>query len=127
MTDQRFGRAGDPRVLIGQLREQLRALADEVAPYADPPKPTMALPDRPDGATGQVWEVPGPETARPLGVIALDHEAGVFIQGAEFSLYGDWHALRSDHARSFALALLAAADWSDRRHGASGPLDEVSP
>ena len=123
MSDPRFARAGDPRFLIGQLREQLRELADQVAPYADPPKPTMTL-RRDSGETGQVWEVRCHEGARPLAVIALDHEAGVFIQGADFSYYGDWHALRSDGARSFALALLAAADWSDRKHGGSG-LGEV--
>ena len=126
MSDPRFVRAGDARFLVGQLRDQLRALVEEVGPYADPPAPTMALPRRPDGATGQVWQVPGPPSLRPLAVIALDQEAGVFIQGAEFSLEGDWHALGVDHARSFALALLAAADRSERTHLRGGPA-EVDP
>ncbi|GAA0897848.1 hypothetical protein [Pseudonocardia zijingensis] len=99
----------NPRFTIAQLRAELQELAESVTGYAPPPKPDRFDSAREDAA-GPIWLVPG----SPLPVRAVDSEPGaVFIEGADFSYHGDWQALASGPARSFAMALLAAADWAD--------------
>lgn len=107
---------GNPRTTIGELRTQLMELAASVTGYAPPPKPDRFERDRTD-ALGPIWNVPqSPPAGRDhvaVQVRVIDGESGVFVEGAEFSYGGDWHAFTTFEARAFGMALLAAADWSD--------------
>jgi hypothetical protein len=107
---------GNPRFTIAQLRQELMELAESVSGYAPPPKPDRFERGRGDD-NGPVWHVqqslPKGREHAALAVRCVDGEPGVFVEGADFSMYGDWHALTSPEARAFAMALLAAADWSD--------------
>lgn len=107
----------NPRHDLAELRAQLIEMADAVAPYSDPPAPDRMLPSTKTSAGGPLWAVPqypkGDRLFCALTVRCVDGEPGVYVEGANFSWQGDWHSLSSTEARSFALALLAAAAWSD--------------
>lgn len=126
----------DVRSTIAELRTQLMELAAAVAGYAPPPRPDGFERDGRGKRLGPVWRVPqsiGGRAWSALQVRARDDEHGcVFIEGADFSYHGDWHAITSAEARAFAMALLAAADWSDghdelgqRRTRAAAPAERA--
>jgi hypothetical protein len=107
----------NPHHTLGQLRAELMELAESVTAYAPPPKPDRFDREPATGVQCPVWQVcQSPPKGRDwcaLSVRCVNGEPGVFVEGANFSYYGDWHCLTSSEARSFARALLAAADWSD--------------
>lgn len=106
----------NPRFTIAQLRQELVELAESVTGYAPPPKPDEFGRDG-EGAVSPIWRVSqSPPKGRDwcaLSVRCVAGQPGVFVEGADFSYYGDWHALTTVEARRFGMALLAAADWSD--------------
>lgn len=108
----------NPRHTIAELRTQLMELAASVTGYAPPPKPDGFDRDSAGRSVGPLWRIPQSFDGRSwaaLQVRARDADPGVvFIEGADFSYHGDWHAITTAEARSFAMALLAAADWADR-------------
>lgn len=102
----------NPRLTLAQLRQELHDLAESITGYAPPPNPDRFERDN-HNKIGPEWHVathPGGYT-RLVRVITGEPE--VFMEGGTFGLSGDIEAMTTREARSFAIALLAAADWAD--------------
>jgi hypothetical protein len=112
----------DPRAAIAQLRAELQELVSSTAGYAPPPQPD-GYEHRNPHKIGPAWHVPNSqaETGHTVRVIDSDEEPkAVFVEGGSFSFGGDMEAFTTQEARTFAMALLAAADWADG-HNQIGP------
>lgn len=107
------------RATVAELRDQLAVVVEQLGPIAPPPHPSRFDRMKGSGHDGPVWDVPADghrPRSRCLSVRTVDEDEPprcVYIEGADFSCYGDWTALTTHEARQLAMALLAAADWAD--------------
>jgi hypothetical protein len=90
-------------------------LAESITGYAPLPKPDRFERDN-QNKIGPEWHVPQSRRRNgwdPRLVRVVEGESGVFVEGGAYMWGGDMEAMTTTEARSLAMALLAAADWSD--------------
>jgi hypothetical protein len=108
---------------IGALRDQLAGLLSQIDSSAKP---------RPDKVNGSDERLPGPEWERSQWVVrCIDNDrmqpTCVYITPPHWYHERDIDALRTDDARKFAMAILAACDWADGIAANVTPLDKKRP
>ena len=95
---------------IGALRDQLAGLISQIDSSAKP---------RPDKLNPTDHRLPGPEwhPDKDWVIRCIDNEpslpTSIYITPPALYDDGDLEALRTDDARKFAMAILAACDWAD--------------
>jgi hypothetical protein len=105
---------------VHALRDQLAGLISQIDSSAKP---------RPDKVNPADHRLPGPEWHPEkdwvVRCVDNDHDLPTSIYITPPALYddGDLEALRTDDARKFAMAILAACDWADGLSAGVTPLD----